>query len=382
MGDPGDTSEISEEPERPARRGLVGRLLRIGARDEAEEEYEEGEEDEQEDEADEANHSEEPEMRTPALQPETELEPVSEPMNGAAMSWAELVEAQHGQRRAEPDVPSDTTAFAPAPGAQSQPTRRQPDVRGEVSAISDELKAGIGEFVDDLRSSIRGTSDSARAEIDRIADDLRTQLRRVEEEVGHQTERISDQVGRVDDRAADVLDRLESTSGALRERIDATESRASGLKQDIQELALRIEQGLAESSDRIAAVADSLEKSLSSRIASAGSTAREDNIQLGREVEILTEKTVALEALLHSVLDGLEAQSGPPSAPVKEFTGTLALNSATFEQLRGVGFSVTQAARIIAYRDTRGGFSSMDQLHDVRGLSQEDIDFLADRAIL
>jgi competence ComEA-like helix-hairpin-helix protein len=53
----------------------------------------------------------------------------------------------------------------------------------------------------------------------------------------------------------------------------------------------------------------------------------------------------------------------------------VSLNSATFEQLRGEGLSVTQATRVLAYRERLGGYSSVDDLDDVPGFPEE---FLAD----
>ncbi len=47
---------------------------------------------------------------------------------------------------------------------------------------------------------------------------------------------------------------------------------------------------------------------------------------------------------------------------------TFNLNSATFEQLREAGFSVTQATRVITYRERQGGFDSLDDLDAVPGM--------------
>ena len=44
------------------------------------------------------------------------------------------------------------------------------------------------------------------------------------------------------------------------------------------------------------------------------------------------------------------------------------LNNATFEQLRDIGFSVTQATRVITYRERQKGFKSLDDLADVPGM--------------
>ena len=47
------------------------------------------------------------------------------------------------------------------------------------------------------------------------------------------------------------------------------------------------------------------------------------------------------------------------------------LNEATFEQLRGLGFSAAQANRVIAYRDRLGGYRSVDDLETVPGIQRD-----------
>jgi DNA uptake protein ComE-like DNA-binding protein len=47
------------------------------------------------------------------------------------------------------------------------------------------------------------------------------------------------------------------------------------------------------------------------------------------------------------------------------------LNKATFEQLRDVGFSVTQATRVITYRERQSGFKSLDDLGNVPGMPRQ-----------
>ena len=51
------------------------------------------------------------------------------------------------------------------------------------------------------------------------------------------------------------------------------------------------------------------------------------------------------------------------------------LNDATFEELRELGFSVTQATRVITYRERQKGFTSVDDLAEVPGMPD---DFLAE----
>jgi DNA uptake protein ComE-like DNA-binding protein len=47
------------------------------------------------------------------------------------------------------------------------------------------------------------------------------------------------------------------------------------------------------------------------------------------------------------------------------------LNTAGFEELRELGFSVTQATRVITFRERQKGFNSLDELADVPGMPQE-----------
>lgn len=47
------------------------------------------------------------------------------------------------------------------------------------------------------------------------------------------------------------------------------------------------------------------------------------------------------------------------------------LNTASFEQLRAQGLSVTQATRLLAHRERVGRFHSVDQLDEVPGFPRE-----------
>ncbi|MFI5026935.1 MAG: ComEA family DNA-binding protein, partial [Solirubrobacterales bacterium] len=64
-----------------------------------------------------------------------------------------------------------------------------------------------------------------------------------------------------------------------------------------------------------------------------------------------------------------EAADEPVDTPPDADAGDrLDLNRATFEELRDVGFSVTQATRVITYRERQHGFSSIDDLAEVPGM--------------
>jgi DNA uptake protein ComE-like DNA-binding protein len=64
---------------------------------------------------------------------------------------------------------------------------------------------------------------------------------------------------------------------------------------------------------------------------------------------------------------GSSASAGPAAPDI---------NAISFEQLREVGLSVTQAARVLARRDSIGGFGSFDELNDIAGIPREVADRL------
>lgn len=82
-----------------------------------------------------------------------------------------------------------------------------------------------------------------------------------------------------------------------------------------------------------------------------------------KERDALAKRVGRLESQLET------ARKRGASNPTPKRNRKLNLNGATFEELRGLGLSVTQSARVIAYRDSRGGYASMEELDEVPGLS-------------
>jgi DNA uptake protein ComE-like DNA-binding protein len=65
---------------------------------------------------------------------------------------------------------------------------------------------------------------------------------------------------------------------------------------------------------------------------------------------------------------GKSAAETAESKPKRSSDSPLDVNEATFEQLRDLGMSVTQATRVIAYREREAGFDSVDDLDSVPGI--------------
>ena len=98
--------------------------------------------------------------------------------------------------------------------------------------------------------------------------------------------------------------------------------------------------------------------------------------KLEAELRAEREQRVAQVAELEAELAQTErakrsGKHGARKSPVKRSRGKLDLNAATFEQLRGLGLSVTQSARLVAHRDVNEGFGSLDELDNIPGLPRE-----------
>ena len=86
----------------------------------------------------------------------------------------------------------------------------------------------------------------------------------------------------------------------------------------------------------------------------------------GEEPQPHPEPEVEEPAPVEPVQQVAEATYEPEAAPGND---RINLNEATFEELRDLGFSVTQATRVLTYRERENGFSSLDKLDDVPGMS-------------
>jgi competence protein ComEA len=60
----------------------------------------------------------------------------------------------------------------------------------------------------------------------------------------------------------------------------------------------------------------------------------------------------------------------------------VSISSASFAELRGLGLSVTQAKRIIDYRERSQGFKSLDELDYMPGFSTAFLNGLKERLTL
>lgn len=85
---------------------------------------------------------------------------------------------------------------------------------------------------------------------------------------------------------------------------------------------------------------------------------------------------------------GISSHSSSSPSPVSSAvavnsTPIIRLNSATMEELMTLdGIGEVLASRIIAYRDTHGGFHSLEELMEVEGIGQKRLDAIRGRLTL
>jgi hypothetical protein len=88
---------------------------------------------------------------------------------------------------------------------------------------------------------------------------------------------------------------------------------------------------------------------------------------------------------LEKRVDELQAAVSPPpkrserAATTRPGNGALDLNRASFEDLRDIGLSVTQSARLVAYRDTGHSFGSVSEVEEIPGFGQATLRILRER---
>lgn len=209
----------------------------------------------------------------------------------------------------------------------------------------------------------QGEKDAELAE--RITDleiELRMQAKEAEETLARTLE----------EREAEFAAALGERDEAIRERetelkrqlSDRYEKRKADLSKDFNEWRAQLE-------DQMAALENGLD-------------VREDEIreQAGKREAKLVDRIGELQEQL------ADAKLGTNEAPAQKRSrrgsknAELDVNDVSFEQLRELGLSVTQSARLIAYRETRGGFDSLDELDEIPGLPKETRSALRSQLIL
>lgn len=242
------------------------------------------------------------------------------------------------------------------------------------SAIKAELGGRIGMACDDLAADLAST----REEIT----DMNRRFQELSSSLGARTSRSelalrSRTASEIDRRLSDVEAQIEARVGSVEKRAEA------GLKSTDAGVRRHLEGAEAELARRLAATEKEIEdrlKAAERRLKARERTTRE---QTEREVAAgvrAAERTA--QAIVEEHAEANSATARPAKRRKRQRSrGTrrsaapaagIPLSEVTFEQLRELGLSVTQAARLIAFRDVNG-MTDPGDLGDVRGLPKSTI---------
>lgn len=222
---------------------------------------------------------------------------------------------EHVEEPAQPPAVVDESPSGPeADTGASEILKRLEEQAGRVGPLKEQL------------DSLRAGLDQILGAFDRERTVNEESMKALSEEVGARTSEGRELFGSVDARVQGVEAALRRLDEELTE-VDESYSRR------LTQIEAKIDAGVTE---RVAAIEWRLD-------------------------EIARPRSVTAPSL--PVPPRLDPDSGSESAD-----GMVDLNGASFEALRGIGLSVTQAARVISIRELREGFSSLDELALVPGL--------------
>ena len=250
----------------------------------------------------------------------------------------------------------------------------------------------------------RQEADELRSELERVrelpkdwppgdAGRLATELRAREEELEQERLATAELIERNDRR----LKEIEAQAQAAAERVSAAErqfreeterlradaeariaQKAEEARREIEEeagqRAVESERRALAAEERLEAIQADAAKRSSEMRAAAADWLRGRAEELRREGEIRSreeiERAGAAEKTARdtAISEAHEWTAGAlQEAPTEK---KLSLNSASFEELRAVGLSVTQTQRVIEYREKNDGFKSLDELDSVPGFER------------
>jgi DNA uptake protein ComE-like DNA-binding protein len=240
------------------------------------------------------------------------------------------------------------------------------DERAE-SSFGD-LQAQLAGQAEALEQAARERAEQAEAERDEKAVMALSELEErltatVAESLRHTTaqaeSQLADHVSALEktdaERSHDAeANRAEELAAALAEMDGRLGAALAGHRTEADRIRERTEAFLVEGQKRLEQLAEDLQAGIAEAAREAGRATEEGARYIGH-LRALTEGDVpsGTEPALDSQAVELDA------------------NAATVDDLRGLDLSLTQATRLISHRDAVGGFTSVEQVDDVPGISRE-----------
>ena len=283
-----------------------------------------------------------------------------------------LREAQEQLARLERDAQEERA------GEEARRSERERELleqsRAELEAeVRRELEADFAQRISRIKSEADARTDEEVAAVRRAGQDAAERAQRRLDEV---TEQIEAAGARVEAAEAKLVEERGRIERQAEERIDT----------EMRRVAER-EAALAAELDEAARALGDAERQLREAEARAESAERKqpESEQTVEQAAVVPVEPGFLQRVAEArwaKRDQRDAKRAAEqsSKPRSRAEGSeIDVNLATFEELRGLGFSVTQATRVIAYRERNHGFDSVDDLHAVPGLPNEGLDELKEK---
>ena len=261
--------------------------------------------------------------------------PQGEPIEAEAAQWLVKSRGQRNGGTAISEKPADERPAEAVAKAGSRGDSEELQEATRALAAERERNADLVSRISDLQAELRAQAKEAEETLARTV-----------------TEREAELAAALRERD----EALKERETELKERLsDRYEKRKADLSKDFDERQASLEDQLAALEMRLDVREDELREQAGRREAKLENRIRELQEQLA-DAKLGTNEASAQKK---SRRRGGSRNGGPD------------VNEVSFEHLRELGLSVTQSARVIAYRETRGGFDSLDELDEIPGLPKE-----------
>ena len=274
-------------------------------------------------------------------------------------------------------------AAAPAPqqvsaGADMDLVSRLAALEARVAELSTSAVAGIERNASEIATLEGRVSELATSAIGAVERNS-AELAGIEKRVGELTQSAVSGVEREELTALEQ--RVTELAKSAVEGVERNAARLSAIETRLNELAAsaataREHQGselgsLQTRVGELAAFAELRGEALGQRIDEIERLVRGSDSSWAKALEEVAARLERVEQLAAETWEREVVAAHVPRATgadaVADLEGMAKLNEASFEQLRAYGLSGTQAARLLAAREARGGFTSVDELESIPG---------------